>query len=151
MWNKDRSIILSLVIVRICYVLLAGCCISAPWIAGGYDEIYIVSEGLPSLFVPLLVTFYCAVPPAALALFCLDRLISNIRKGEPFIKKNVTALRIISWCCFAESLIFVYFSTQRFFAILVVAAFAFMGLILRVVKNVFQQAVALREENDFTI
>ena len=30
-------------------------------------------------------------------------------------------------------------------------ACAFMGLILRVVKNVFEQAVRIREENDFTI
>ena len=36
-------------------------------------------------------------------------------------------------------------------ALVVMIACAFMGLILRVVKNVFEQAVALREENDFTI
>lgn len=151
MWNKDKSILLSLVIVRVCYVLLAACCIAAPWIVGAYDHGYITSAGLPSLFVPLLVTLYCAVPPAAAALFCLDKLLTNIRKGEPFINRNVTCLRIISHCCFLEAVIFVYFATQRYFAVLVVIAFAFMGLILRVVKNVFRQAVDIREENDFTI
>ena len=35
--------------------------------------------------------------------------------------------------------------------LLVSAAADFMGLILRVIKNVFQQAMALKEENDYTI
>ena len=35
--------------------------------------------------------------------------------------------------------------------LLVAAAAAFVGLILRVVKNVFEQAVTLKDENDFTI
>lgn len=151
MWNKDKSLFLSVVIVKICYVLLAGCCIAAPWIVKGYDNGYIVAAGLPSLYVPLMITLYCAVPPAGAALFCLDRLLGNIHRGEPFVKQNVTLLRVISYCCFGEALIFIYFATQRYFAALVVIAFAFMGLILRVVKNVFQQAVEMREENDFTI
>ena len=36
-------------------------------------------------------------------------------------------------------------------SLLVSAAAAFMCLILRVIKNVFQEALALKEENDFTI
>jgi hypothetical protein len=34
---------------------------------------------------------------------------------------------------------------------LLVLAFAFIGLLLRVLKNVFEQAVLLREENDLTV
>ena len=34
---------------------------------------------------------------------------------------------------------------------IVALAAAFFGIILRVVKNVFEQAVALQEENDYTI
>ena len=33
----------------------------------------------------------------------------------------------------------------------VVIAAAFFGLILRVIKNVFEQAIVIKEENDFTI
>ena len=39
----------------------------------------------------------------------------------------------------------------RLLAVIVVLAFAFMGLLLRVLKNVFEQAVLLREENDLTV
>lgn len=148
MWNKDRSALLSLIIVRICYALLAACCVAAPWLAGFYvDSI----GGEQAVFTALLVTLYCAVPPAAAALICLDRLLSNVRKGNAFVCANVTCLRVISWCCFAEAAVFIYFSFLRNFALLVIFAFGFMGLVLRVVKNCFEQAVTLREENDFTI
>ena len=43
------------------------------------------------------------------------------------------------------------FTVALFYFLLVAAAAAFIGLILRVVKNVFQQAMALKEENDYTI
>lgn len=151
MWNNDRSALLSLIIVRICYVLLGVCCIAAPWIVRYYDEIVNEANGLPSVFVPLLVTLYCAVPAAVVALVCLDKLLGNVRRGEPFTESSVKYLRVISWCCFAEALVFVYFSFLKQFAFLVVIGFAFIGLILRVVKNVFKQAVIIREENDYTI
>lgn len=151
MWNKDRSALLSLVIVRACYVLLAGCCVAAPWIVRYYDEIVNVANGLPSVQVPLLITLYCAVPAAAVALICLDKLLGNVRRGEPFVQSSAKYLRIISWCCFAEAIVFIYFACIKYFAFLVVVGFAFVGLILRVVKNVFEQAIIIREENDYTI
>ncbi len=151
MWNNQRSTLLSLVIVRLCYVLLAGCCVAAPWIVGFYDDIVNNANGLPSVFAELLVTLYCAVPAAAVALVCLDKLLGNVRREQPFTESSVKYLRIISWCCYVEAVVFIYFATLRHFAILVVLGFAFVGLILRVVKNVFQQAVILREENDYTI
>ncbi len=151
MWNKNKSSLLSVIIIKCCYVLLGVCCVIAPFLVGEYDRQYITGEGLVSLYVPLLITLYSAAAPALAAIICLDRLLVNIRRGEPFIEGNVKMLRIISYCCFAEAAIFVYFAIQRPFAFVVIAAFAFVGLILRVMKNVFQQAVALREENDYTI
>lgn len=151
MWNNDRSALLSLVIVRICYVLLAVCCVVAPWLVSYYDEIVNEANGMPSVFVPLLVTLYCAVPAAVVALIHLDKLLGNVRRGEPFTESSVRCLRILSWCCFAEAVVFIYLGFLKQFAFLVVIGFAFFGLILRVVKNVFKQAVIIREENDFTI
>lgn len=37
------------------------------------------------------------------------------------------------------------------FGVALCFAAAFVGLLLRVLKNVFQQAVLIREENEFTI
>ena len=39
----------------------------------------------------------------------------------------------------------------RMLAGVVFVSFAFVGLLLRVLKNVFEQAVLLREENDLTV
>lgn len=151
MWNKDKSVILSQCIIKAVYVFIIVCCIAAPFVVRLYDESVILSRGNTSVFVPLLVTLYCTAPPAAAAMVSLDLLLHNIRRGEPFIQKNVRYLRIISYCCFAVSVIFIYFSFLRPLGFAVVFAAAFFGVILRVVKNCFEQAVAIREENDFTV
>jgi hypothetical protein len=96
--------------------------------------------------------YYACCIPAVAALLLLDRLLSNITKDKVFAEENVKALRIISWCCFAEALILaaaaLYFA-PILFAVAICAAF--FGLIIRVVKNVVDAAVALKTENDFTI
>ena len=151
MWNKDKSIILSQILIKIMYAGIVVCCIIAPMLIKRYDERVILEAGLQSVFVPLLVTPYCCVPPALVALINLDLLLMNIRRNKPFIQKNVRYLRVISFCCFCGALIFIYFAVLRPFAWVIVAAAIFFGIILRVVKNCFQQAVEIREENDFTI
>lgn len=151
MWNKDKSIILSQILIKIMYAGIVVCCIIAPALVRMYDERVILEAGLPSVYVPLLVTLYCCVPPALIALLNLDLLLLNIQRNRPFIQKNVTYLRTISFCCFCGAVIFIYFAILRPFAWVIVAAAVFFGIILRVVKNCFEQAIAIREENDFTI
>lgn len=151
MWNKDKSLILSSCLIKAVYAAIAFCCFAAPMMVRYYDDTVVLAHGDPSVFAPLLITLYCVVPPAVTALVCLDLLLANIRKGEPFTRKNVKLLRIISYCCFAGAVVFVYFSFLKPFAFVIVFAAAFIGLILRVVKNCFEQAAALREENDLTI
>lgn len=151
MWNKDKSIVLSQVLIKVCYAAVIVCCIFAPKVFEYYDSIEVHFSGTGSVFLPLTVTFYCCVPPALTALVCLDILLKNIKNDQAFINKNVILLRILSYCCFAVSVILIYFSLLRPIMFIVVFAAAFFGIILRVVKNCFQQAVALREENDFTI
>ena len=148
--RKNESAILTSILIKIVYVLAAVCCVMAPYMVEHYDRM-IMAKGDPSVYVPLLITLYCAVPAAVVALICLDKLLKNIIVDQPFISVNVKLLRIISYCCFAEALVFVYFTTLKPFALIIVIACAFMGLILRVIKNVFEHAVEIREENDFTI
>lgn len=148
--GKDKSVILTSVLVKAVYLLVAVCCVAAPFLVRRYDNL-VVASGQESVYLPLVITLYCAVPFAVAALVCLDKLLSNIRKEQPFIMQNVALLRIISYCCFGEVFVFVYITILKPFAAVVMIACAFMGLILRVVKNVFEQAVKIREENDFTI
>ena len=150
MWNKDKSILLSQILIKICYAGVAVCAVAAPWLVGMYDEQESVF-GAGSVYTPLLITLYACVPPAVAALVCLDILLRNIRKNTAFIEQNVKLLRILSYCCFCVAVIFIYFAVLRPFAFVIVFVAGFFGIILRVVKNCFQQAIAIREENDFTI
>ena len=78
-------------------------------------------------------------------------ILNNITKEKVFVSDNVTFLRIISWCCFGAAIVTVVASFEYFPVIVISIAAAFVGLILRVVKNVMQSAVEIREENDLTI
>ncbi len=147
MWNKDKSIILSQILIKICYVGIVVCAIIAPKLVELYEE----HAGTEGLYTPLLVTLLCCVPPGIIALVCLDVLLWNIQRNNTFVERNVKLLRSISYCCFCVAVIFIYFAVLRPFAFVIVFAAGFFGIILRVVKNCFQQAIALREENDFTI
>lgn len=148
--KKNFSVTLSLVLVRIVFVLIIVCCIVAPLIVRVYDNGIIALTG-SSVYLPMIITLYLAAAVALVIVTALDRLLSNIRHDKVFIPANVKILRLISYCCFAVSVIFIYFSFIRPFAWLVVIAAAFFGLILRVIKNVFEQAIVIKEENDFTI
>ena len=101
--------------------------------------------------VPLLITFYSCAAVGFVILFVLDRLVENIRKGEVFVSKNIKLLRILSYCCFVIAVITLIFARLRIIVFVITFAAAFIGLILRVIKNCFEEAVKLREENDFTI
>ena len=126
-------------------------------------------QATPSLF--LILFTYAELLFAYAAAGCLLALLFRIRKKILFAPTNTALLRALSWCCFAEALLFLAeavvlpagilsFSLAghselriAFVLILLVVAFAcaFMGLILRVVKNAFAEAASLKDENDYTI
>lgn len=96
----------------------------------------------------------CFYPSAVLGLTALASLVlllRNIMKNEMFCRGNVLILQIISICCFIVAVL--TFAGGFFWFPFFVLSFSsgFMGLIIRVVKNVMQKAVELREENDLTI
>jgi hypothetical protein len=91
----------------------------------------------------------CAI--ALIALVSLDQLLFNIKNGIVFEARNVHILRRISWCCLIAALVLLVGSFFSLVFLLLSVMAGFMGLILRVVKNVFQAAVDLKAENDFTI
>ena len=153
MWNKERSLLLSLSLVRAMLIIIPVLCICAPWMVRWYDLTDLERIGLieGSVFVPLLICFYGAAVCGEICLFFLFRLLNNIRRGEVFIDVNCKCLRYISWCCLAAAIPFTVFGFWRFLSFALAFAAFFFGVILRVVKNVFEQAVVLREENDYTI
>jgi len=155
-WTKDKSIALS----KICVFIFAA--------LGIVLNIYIhhnirsiitrrmyipLSEGrlLKQYIIFALIALYILDILAYTALPLLYKLLCNIHRSEVFIEANVKYLRLLSWCCFIAS--FICFILTFFYIpfILLVAGGSFMGLILRIIKNVFTEAIEIKQENEYTI
>jgi hypothetical protein len=95
--------------------------------------------------------YYAVCVPGLIALFHANALLVTIRSGNVFVGANVRYLRVISWCCFAASVIFLVGGRGSLALIFIAASAAFVGLILRVVKNVLESGVELKDEHDYTI
>lgn len=143
-WNNDRSLLLSRMCVWVFTVLLAALLLTAPW----FWNWILWRSSVRMVYIGVT---YASGVPAAVVLFCLHRLLRNISEEEVFIQENVRSLRIMSWCLMAAALVYLVGSLFDWYLVVLAAAAAFVGLILRVVKNVFAQAVELKNENDFTI
>ncbi len=148
MWNPSKSVKLSSICTKIAIALVVAFAFAMPFMVNSYVG---YAGKNPEVAFPLMVTLYACIVPGAVSLFCLDRLLANIEKNEVFIESNVRLLRFISWCCFAVSAILFVSGFYYIFLLIVAVAAAFLGLILRVVKNVIEQAVHIKRENDFTI
>lgn len=149
MWNGKKSISLSKFCVLIFMVMLIGTDLSAPWIVQRF--LVFSRADLVGTKAFFLTTIYFGSVPAAVLLFCLYRLLYRIEIEQIFITSNVECLRRISWSCFAGSVICLVSVSYYFPWIFVAVAAAFMGLIVRVVKNIVAQAVELKNEVDFTV
>ena len=95
--------------------------------------------------------FYLCAPVVLYALWCIDRLVTNILSEQVFITENVRRLRRIRWCCAGVSGICVPAAVFYQPLIFMVVIMAFLALVVSVVKNVMAAAVQIREENDLTI
>ena len=145
--HYEKSLFITLVIDRICIAIWGACLFLVPQIARWYD----MYSNKDSIFIQFVVIVYLAMIPAAIILFLLNKLLSNIKNKRMFEKENVNILRVISYCCFIIAALAAVMIYWRLLAFVVVAAFGFVGLLLRVLKNVFEQAVIIREENDLTV
>ncbi|MBQ7782649.1 MAG: DUF2975 domain-containing protein [Oscillospiraceae bacterium] len=148
MTKENRSIRLTSLLIKIAIVL---CTISLFLMPYAADVYAVVSIQKDNVTIPLLVTFYSCAAVGFVILFVLHKLVTNIEKHKVFIEDNVKLLRILSYCCFIISIITLIFARLRILAFIITFAAAFIGLILRVIKNCFTEAIAIREENDFTI
>lgn len=148
MWNRSKSLTLSIFSTRLFALLLVAGVLLAPEVIKWY---FGFSGGTENQIWPFRIIIYgCSLPAAAL-LYCLHLLLLRIRAGDVFTARNVALLRLISWCCFTIALI--TFASGFYYAsfFIVAVAAAFIALIIRVIKNVFEQAIEIKSENDFTI
>lgn len=146
-WTSAHSLRLSRLLTLIVLLLAVAALFCIPIITEWYDA---VSEQEP-IHNLLNVIFYVSDMLGILAVWELLKMLNHIAKEKLFVDENVTCLRVISWCCFGVAAVWTPLVYFRLLAVFVAFVAAFAGLILRVMKNLFAAAVALREENDYTI
>lgn len=155
MIKSKTSTILSLGICIASSVLLVVLIATFPnfirWLYLNYHALQMNSDAAERIFPAVIPAFYICVPFAAAALYMLIRLLLNVLHAEVFIPRNVLYLRLVSWCCYAVAVVTLIFGLSYFPLLFITFIMAVVGTLLRVVKNVMQTAVGLREENDLTI
>ncbi len=150
-WNGSNSIVLSKAIVVVFAVMLIFVDIRGYWIIRHLLELSPAYFFVEHALTILLVYLYACSIPAFIVLFQLFGFLSRITKGEVFTKKNIGCLRLVSWCCLAVGGFSLPFISIWPLLALVALAAGLVGLILRVVKNVFEQAVDMKDELELTI
>lgn len=155
MWNRKRSVTLSIVVCFVFVAVLTLLVIVGPWLVRMWFSIYRgwneYSFAMYDMITLFKVCFYPCAVFAYITLYSLIKMLFNIKNDKIFIAKNVKYLRLISWCCFIVAIITlvggVFYIPYLFMAV----AAAFVGLMIRIVKNVMQNAVAISDENNLTI
>lgn len=155
MWNSKKSVNLSIAVCIILSVILVLLLFFGPTVFEIYMTKYrgFLPDG--DALNMLKTVFFCAFYPsavfAAAILYSLIGLLLSIKKEEVFISQNVRRLKLVSWCCFIIGAITLVAGMFYMPFLFVALAGFFVGILLRVLKNVMQGAVELREENDLTI
>lgn len=155
LWNSKRSIILTkfcILVLMLVSVIMMFC--------GKYliSRFLILTRGakidISNEFSFYIITFisYMLGIIALLTLFCMLRFIVNLENDLVFVPQNIKWLRFISYGCLSAGLLLIIATVvyHKLFLVLSLAAL-FMMLIVRVIKNAFEQAVEMKEELDLTI
>lgn len=145
---QKASFKMSLYTVRFLIVFLAVFAAFLPYVLKNFTH-FVSAED--ALYPVMLAVIYISYIPIYTALFSLHRLLINIRRDILFADVNVSILACLSWCCFAVGVIYGIFSVLYIWSLLAALVGCFMWLVLRVLKNVFEQAVYIKNENDLTV
>ncbi len=148
--GRKASCLISIILSVITFIAVAALTVFMPEIVRLRTPMH-ETEGIFGSYAFILTVVYLILAAAAVCDAALMSLLVAIRRGEVFSSANVARIRMLSWVCIVASLLFgalapAYYSSG---AVAFVAFFA--GLCLRIVKNAFEEAVMLKEDNDFTI
>ncbi len=152
MWNDKNSIALSKICIYLFTVAALVLTITGPFAVGWFVK-FSRAANLPGQAQKyyFMASLYAALPFAFTVLYNLHSLLINIEKSAVFTAQNALYLRRVSWCCITVAAICAVSTFYYMPYFLVAVAAAFMALIVRIVKNVFEQAILLKDEVDYTI
>ena len=126
------------------------CCIAVPFLMPELAEFFGYEEEVILPFtVVLLSSGLCLI----FILWQLKAMFKTLLGGNPFISANVSCLRKCSVASFLIAIIYIA-KTIFLFSIMTVVAvivFSLLGLFCLTLKDIFKQAIAYKEENDWTV
>lgn len=99
----------------------------------------------------VLIDSYVMLAVALAAVILLFLLLRAILKEKVFSSAVIRLLSAVSWCCFAEAVLFSVLLPYFQLAACAAVAVCFIAVCLRVVKNVIAEAARIKSENDLTI
>ena len=140
---------LTLFVNRLLVLVMAALLFILPPMLDWYAQIRPLTR--ESAKMAILWGFYGSALAVFPALWNLDVLLRNILRRDIFIRRNVTAIRRVRWCCMAVSAICLpasYFYQPLIFMVIIMF---FLALILSVLGEVMAAAVEIREENELTV
>jgi len=150
--KNTKSLVLSRILTAVTAGIFFILTFFVPAVARWYED-FSAGEGLihGGMVIPVCSGLYFCEVMAFFALWNLNRLLDNIGKNIVFESQNTKCLKHISFACMLAGAGFLFVGLWRYI-FFCPALFAFMlGLIMRVLENVFQKAVEIKSENDFTI
>ena len=146
------SVIISLTLAIITLLFLIVFAISLPRIVDMYLDYSGKTDAFSTLEqTEMKILLYIILIPAFVADIALLSLLSLVAKSKIFTSSAVYLLRLISICCFSEVILFGALAIFFLLALIVSFAALFLGIVLRVVKNVIEEAAMIKAENDFTV
>ena len=134
------------------FMFYAGCAvtIAVPWVlkfASKYSEVF------REYYWEMVIAFILSGVFAVLIFFELKHMIGTVLVGDPFVMKNVVALKRMAYYAFVIAVITVgrltMSMTPAVFVVIIV--FVVAGILSLVLAQVFKQAVDYKLENDLTI
>ena len=148
-WSHKRSIFLTKICIWLFvagYLLVLATC---PFLVKSF--LCYSSSACEEQSILFIITLYACAVPVGIILFHLNQLVSAIGNEDIFTASNIRRLRVISWMCGLTGL-FCFFSMPYYLPWGIPGCcMILMCLLIRVIKNVFERAKELKDENDFTI
>ncbi len=146
--RKSKSIYFSILVVKVLIAIIFASSFVIPLVSKTYIAI---SNSSDDIFLSVTIGLYCLVLPSLATLISLLFLLINIKKGNVFVKKNTNYLTAIFIGLTLVGIICAFMGLISWGFIFTSIAFLFVAMILLVLRNVFDYAVTIKEENDFTI
>ena len=148
--SKKYSLYLSMILAVIFLIVCAVTAIMLPMLADTLIDV----KGAPweaGDRIAVLVLAYALLSVVVLADLLLILLLRRVHRGLVFSRKSTDLVRGISWCCMLLGA--VCLGMSRYFRLALVLTFAavLLGICLRVVKNVLEEATEIKSENELTI